>query len=132
MLLGGAIIQELLGLRVRAPLIQQTVMQVGLVINLPEHELLWTLHQQRLQMLSHRMSNGVCVDADENSPPNYSNGGQTDEECRDECISYNAPELYCIGYSYYSQINRCALWMDAAHDDIPDKADWNKFPMNGT
>lgn len=60
---------------------------------------------------------GVCRDANGASPPNWSkNLGITQNQ--ESCAAYCQGYLSCVGYSYYTPMRRCALWINDTYQNI--------------
>eukprot|EP00494_Astrolonche_serrata_P033209 UN33478 len=56
------------------------------------------------------IGNGICTDIDRvGSPPNYSKNDVSDSN---ECANYCINQEDCIGFSFNTNGNRCALWLN--------------------
>eukprot|EP00494_Astrolonche_serrata_P025439 UN25700 len=71
---------------------------------------------------------GICVDGGQNnnppfeSPPNYSSGSKTKNQCMNDCEG----EDLCVAYSYHQDASRCALWVDKLIATCPNKPGYSK------
>eukprot|EP00494_Astrolonche_serrata_P031021 UN31290 len=64
------------------------------------------------------MKPGVCIGGLYGNPPsNYSKDSVNKSDCAKKCMELSFVDTYenemCVGYSYYSATQRCALWIDS-------------------